>query len=157
MGAVLFLELSILMNITKWIYYFLFLRIHRKIRYEEVYVEMIDCKVEDDYNLPSNQLKLQNSRINFLSQLERQNCKTYSIVGIIAFGIISTYVIFAVKLCLNVNNLSKSNEIADQIAWVNTISLAFLTILPSVVNIVMIHKLRGPWYGDIYVDYGCKI
>ena len=65
--AVFYLEISILMNITKWVNYFLFLRIHRKIRYEEVYVEMMDCKVEDDYNIPSNQFKLQNLRNNFLS------------------------------------------------------------------------------------------
>ena len=51
---VLCLDLSILMNIAKWIYYFLVIRTHRKIRWEELYVEIIDCKVEDDYNLPSN-------------------------------------------------------------------------------------------------------
>ena len=99
------------MNITKWVNYFLFLRTHRKIRYEEVYVEMIDCKVEEDYNLPSNQLKLQNLTKNFLSQLEKQTCLTYKIVGTIAVGIILTYVIFSVKLYLYVNDDEKVDEI----------------------------------------------
>ena len=39
----------------------------------------------------------------------------------------------------------------------NASILAFLTILPSIVNIVIMHKLRGPWYDDLYTDYGCKI
>ena len=105
MCSALFLELSILMNITKWVNYFLFLRTHRKIRYEEVYVEMMDCKVEEDYNLPSNQLKLQNLRKNFLSQLERQTRITYSVAGTIAFGIITAFVIYTVKLCLSYNDV----------------------------------------------------
>ena len=101
---VFFLQMSILMNITKWVNYFLFLRTQRKIRYEEVYVEMMHCKIEDDYYLPSNQLKLQNIRKNFLSQLEKHTYITYKILGIIAVAIIATYVIFTTKLCLNVND-----------------------------------------------------
>ena len=102
----------------------------------------MDCKVEDDYYLPSNQLKLQNSRMNFLSQLERQNCITYRIIGTIAVGIIFTYVIFTVIFFLSVNDDDKRNVIEAQIFWVNTIGLAFLTICPTVVNIVIIHRLR---------------
>ena len=153
---VFFLQMSILMNITKWINYFLFLRTQRKIRYEEVYVEMMHCKIEDDYYLPSNQLKLQNSRMNFLSQLERQNCITYRIIGTIAVGIISTYVIFTVIFFLSVNDDDKRNVIEAQIFWVNTIGLAFLTICPTVVNIVIIHRLRDR-FDDLYADFGCKI
>ena len=144
------------MNVTKWINYFLFLRTHRKIRYEEVYVEMMDCKVEDDYNLPANQLKLQNLTKNFLSQLDRQTCKTYIIVGTIAFGIIVTYVIYTAKMSLCVNDYDKIVEIKAQILWVNTIGLAFLTICPAVVNIVMIHRLRDS-FDDLFADFGCKI
>ena len=144
------------MNITKWINYFLFLRTHRKIRYEEVYVEMIDCKVEDDYNLPSNQLKLKNLTNNFLSQLERQTNITYRIVGTVALAIIATYVIFTVKFFLSANDVDKRSEIETQIYWVNTIGLAFLTICPTVVNIVMLHRLRDR-FDDLFADYGCKI
>ena len=36
----LFLELAILMNVTKWIYYFLVMLTHRNIREEEIKVEV---------------------------------------------------------------------------------------------------------------------
>ena len=154
MCAVLFLELAILMNITKWVCYFLFLRTHRKIRWEELYVQIIDCKVEDDYNLPSNQLKLENFRKNFLSKLDRQTCITYSIVGTIAVGIIVTYMFFTVKLCLNFDDRDNMKEIEAQLLWVNVVGLALLIIGPTVVNMVMIHKLRDQ-FDDLYADYGC--
>ena len=95
-------------------------------------------------------------RKNFLSQLERQTCITYKIIGSVIVVIIATYVIFTVRLCLSINDVDKSDKIEAQIIWVNTIGLAFLTILPSAVNIVMIHRLRNR-FDDLYADYGCKI
>ena len=74
----------------------------------------------------------------------------------IAFGIIPTYVIFTIKLYQSVSDVDKRHEVEGQIYWVNTIYLFLLTICPSVVNIVMLHRLRDR-FDDLYADFGCKI
>ena len=37
----LFLELAIMLNISKWIYFYLVILTHRKIRYDEIFAEMM--------------------------------------------------------------------------------------------------------------------
>ena len=39
--SVLFLELAIMLNISKWVYFFLVILTHRKIRYDEIFAEMM--------------------------------------------------------------------------------------------------------------------
>ena len=43
----LFLELAVMLNITKWIYFYLVILTHRKIRYDEIYAEIM-YELEDN-------------------------------------------------------------------------------------------------------------
>ena len=61
---------------------------------------------------------------------------------------------FTVKLCLNFDDRDNMKEIEAQLLWVNVVGLALLIIGPTVVNMVMIHKLRDQ-FDDLYADYGC--
>ena len=47
----LFLEMAIMLNIAKWIYYFLLINTHRKIRLFEISAEIISGR---DENIDSN-------------------------------------------------------------------------------------------------------
>ena len=81
---------------------------------------------------------------------------TYTIISVIAFVIILNSLSFTIKLCLNVKDSEKYYEIVYRFDWVNGIGMAILTLIPSVVGIVMMHRLRNR-FDDIYRDYGCKI
>ena len=55
----LFLELAIMLNIAKWIYYFLVMKTHREIRINEISAEISsgrDEKIDSNSN-PSNKSK----------------------------------------------------------------------------------------------------
>ena len=91
-----------------------------------------------------------------LTRLRKQSCVTYTIISAIALVIILISISLATELCLNVNDDDKYDEIGTIYDWVNAIGFAILTIIPSVVGIVMMHRLRNR-FDDIYKDYGCKI
>ena len=91
-----------------------------------------------------------------LARLKKQSYVTYIIISAIALLIIITFIYFVTKLCLTVNDYEKYKENTTIYGWVNAIGLAVLTVIPSVVGIVMMHRLRNR-FDDIYKDYGCKI
>ena len=91
-----------------------------------------------------------------LGILKRESCITYGVISAIALVISSIYVFFTTIFCLNIRDKDKSDTITEHMYWLNVIGLSILTICPTVVGIVMMHKLRNR-FDDIYSDYGCKI
>ena len=60
------------------------------------------------------------------------------------------------KYFLNIKDADKRQEIETHIGWVSFIGLAILTIFPTVVGIVMMHRLRNR-FDDMYKEYGCIV
>ena len=78
-------------------------------------------------------------------------------ISSIALFISTIDIVFAIYFCLNVSDDDEKNdEIMTVIIWINTTSLAILSIVPTVTGFLMIQRLRNR-FDDIYNDYGCII
>ena len=102
-----FLELAALMNVTKWIYYFLIVQTHRNIREKEITLEVY-ADFDSVLKQSSDKLSLENTIKNMLGKLKKLSCKIYKIMSAFALIISSVYIFLATKLCLIDDDIDKS-------------------------------------------------
>ena len=109
----LFLQIAILLNIAKWIYFFLVIQTHRNIRLFEINAEICPERIEvnlsasnsseftennnEEKELLSNKEDVQNNKKEQLRKLKKQTNIIYSIVAAIIISLSSIYCFYAAK------------------------------------------------------------
>ena len=95
-----FLELALLMNIVKWMYFFLVVKIHRNIRHYEINMEIL-VEREGHYDQP-NRLGSDSPTFKqlMLNKLKKNSFIIYVTVGTVAIALTILYSYFGAKFSI---------------------------------------------------------
>ena len=92
-----------MLNISKWIYFYLIIITHRKIRYDEIDAAIM----QEDENYSKEQKQ------RHLSQLERKNKFLNIVVVVLATALSSIYLGFAIRYFIDMTNPSREKTERD--------------------------------------------
>ena len=154
----LLIQLAIMLNIAKWMYFFLVMKTHRDIRIVEINAQIFTDEDSIDSQAPSSEKNKPNNVEGHLKQLERHCWYINIVFAVLAIPLCFVYIYYTNKSCKASFDsdfvvLREVDSEADLMRW---IILVNFTVILTIVSLIMMCKIRLRFH-KLYTEYGCLL